>query len=70
MTNCFTPGTLIKTAEGEKKIEDIKVGDKVLAKDEKTEKQEYKEVVQLFRKFTISMSAKKSSKLPMSIPID
>ncbi|WP_420824122.1 hypothetical protein [Thermoflavimicrobium daqui] len=51
-------------------MEDIKVGDKVLAKDEKTEKQEYKEVVQLFRKFTISMSAKKSSKLPMSIPID
>ncbi|MGA8943304.1 MAG: Hint domain-containing protein, partial [Thermoactinomyces sp.] len=50
ITNCFTAGTRIQTAEGEKNIEDIQVGDKVLAKDEKTGKQEYKEVVHLFQK--------------------
>ncbi|MGA8943296.1 MAG: Hint domain-containing protein, partial [Thermoactinomyces sp.] len=48
--DCFTAGTKIQTVEGEKNIEDIQVGDKVLAKDEKTGKQEYKEVVHLFQK--------------------
>ncbi|MCX7570491.1 hypothetical protein OS242_11010 [Tumebacillus sp. DT12] len=32
--NCFTAGTKVLTVAGEKNIEDIKVGDKVLAKDE------------------------------------
>ena len=32
--NCFTAGTKVLTDEGEKNIEDIKVGDKVLPKDE------------------------------------
>jgi RHS repeat-associated protein len=32
--NCFTAGTKVLTDEGEKNIEDIEVGDKVLAKDE------------------------------------
>jgi len=37
------------TEDGYKNIEDIEVGDKVLAYDEKTGEQAYKEVVQLFR---------------------
>jgi hypothetical protein len=43
--NCFTAGTLIDTANGEKLIEDITVRDKVLAKDPETGKMAYKEVV-------------------------
>ncbi|MDQ0418984.1 hypothetical protein J2Z48_003209, partial [Croceifilum oryzae] len=37
-------------ADGEKPIEDIQVGDKVLSKDEKTGKREYKKVTQLFKR--------------------
>lgn len=49
--NCFTAGTKVLTDEGEKNIEDIEVGDKVLAKDENNPDGElaYKEVTQLFR---------------------
>lgn len=47
--NCFTAGTQIETNEGEKNIEDIKVGDKVLSKNEKTGEQTYKEVTTLHR---------------------
>jgi Pretoxin HINT domain len=47
--NCFTAGTKVLTDEGEKNIEDIEVGDKVLAKDEETGEQAYKEVVALHR---------------------
>ncbi|GIP20642.1 polymorphic toxin-type HINT domain-containing protein [Paenibacillus sp. J22TS3] len=47
--NCFVAGTKIKTDEGEKNIEDIEVGDKVLSKDEETGKQAYKEVTHLYR---------------------
>lgn len=47
--NCFMAGTLVLTAEGYKKIEDIQVGDLVLAYDEATGEQAYKEVVRLFR---------------------
>ena len=36
------------TSEGLKKIEDIKIGDKVLATDTKTMKSEYKEVLDTF----------------------
>ncbi|MGZ7442370.1 polymorphic toxin-type HINT domain-containing protein [Paenibacillus sp. TH7-28] len=49
--NCFTAGTKVLTDEGEKNIEDIKVGDKVLAKDENNPDGElaYKEVAALYR---------------------
>ena len=44
--------TLVETAEGLKPIEEIEVGDKVLAYDEATGEQAYKPVVQLFRNET------------------
>ena len=47
--NCFTAGTKVLTDEGEKNIEDLEVGDKVLAKDEETGEQAHKEVVALHR---------------------
>ncbi|WP_460320156.1 polymorphic toxin-type HINT domain-containing protein [Paenibacillus sp. YSY-4.3] len=49
--NCFTAGTEVLTDEGEKNIEDIEVGDKVLAKDENNPDGElaYKEVTNLYR---------------------
>ncbi|WP_415839687.1 polymorphic toxin-type HINT domain-containing protein [Paenibacillus tarimensis] len=49
--NCFTAGTKVLTDEGEKNIEDIEVGDMVLAKDENNPDGElgYKEVTALFR---------------------
>lgn len=48
--NCFTAGTKVLTDEGEKPIEDIKVGDMVLAKSDETGEVAYKEVVGLFQK--------------------
>ncbi|WP_426448479.1 polymorphic toxin-type HINT domain-containing protein [Paenibacillus sp. S-38] len=48
--NCFTAGTKVLTSDGEKPIEEINVGDKVLAKDDKTGEMAYKEVVSLFQK--------------------
>ncbi|WP_246062974.1 polymorphic toxin-type HINT domain-containing protein [Paenibacillus ehimensis] len=48
--NCFTAGTKVLTDEGEKNIEDIEVGDKVLAKSDETGEVAYKEVVGLFQK--------------------
>jgi hypothetical protein len=50
--NCFTAGTNVLTDEGEKPIEEIEVGDKVLSKSVKTGEVEYKEVVRLFQKQT------------------
>ncbi|SEG78667.1 HINT domain-containing protein, partial [Paenibacillus sp. UNC499MF] len=49
--NCFVGGTKVLTDEGEKNIEDIQVGDKVLAKDENNPDGElaYKEVTALYR---------------------
>ncbi|MFD0590074.1 polymorphic toxin-type HINT domain-containing protein [Paenibacillus sp. GCM10027627] len=49
--NCFTAGTKVLTDEGEKNIEDIEVGDMVLAKDENNPDGElaYKEVTKLYR---------------------
>ncbi|WP_036189900.1 polymorphic toxin-type HINT domain-containing protein [Ureibacillus manganicus] len=49
--NCFIAGTKVLTDEGEKNIEDIEVGDKVLAKDENNPDGElaYKEVTALYR---------------------
>lgn len=49
---CFKEGTLIATEDGLKPIEEIEVGDKVLAYDEATGEQAYKEVVRLFRNTT------------------
>ncbi|ASA20281.1 hypothetical protein B9T62_05390 [Paenibacillus donghaensis] len=48
--NCFTAGTKVQTEDGEKPIEEIEVGDKVLSKSDVTGEVEYKEVVQLFQK--------------------
>jgi len=49
---CFKEGTLVETEDGLKPIEEIEVGDKVLAYDEETGEQAYKEVVRLFRNTT------------------
>ena len=49
---CFKEGTLVATEDGLKPIEEIEVGDKVLAYDEATGEQAYKEVVRLFRNTT------------------
>ncbi|MBO5327704.1 MAG: Hint domain-containing protein [Clostridia bacterium] len=46
---CFKEGTLVQTEDGLKPIEDIQVGDKVLAYDEETGEQAYKPVLHLFR---------------------
>ena len=51
-SQCFKEGTLVETEEGLKPIEEIEVGDKVLAYDEETGEQAYKPVVQLFRNTT------------------
>ncbi|WP_336763652.1 polymorphic toxin-type HINT domain-containing protein [Paenibacillus sp. USHLN196] len=48
--NCFTGGTKVQTEEGEKPIEEIEVGDKVLAKSDETGEVGYKEVIKLFQK--------------------
>ena len=50
--HCFAAGTLVATRAGLKPIEDIEVGDEVLAYDEETGEQAYKPVVQLFRNTT------------------
>ena len=47
--DCFAAGTLVKTEEGYKAIEEIEVGDKVWSWDEATGEQALKTVVQLFR---------------------
>ncbi|WP_261808093.1 HINT domain-containing protein [Paenibacillus sp. N3.4] len=46
--NCFVTGTKVQTDEGEKNIEDIDVGDRVLSKDEETGEVAYKEVTATF----------------------
>ncbi|WP_260405507.1 HINT domain-containing protein [Paenibacillus sp. 598K] len=48
--NCFTAGTKVLTDEGEKPIEEIEIGDKVLAKSDETGEVAYREVVGLFQK--------------------
>ena len=49
---CFAVGTLVATEDGLKPIEEIEIGDKVLAYDEDTGEQAYKKVVRLFRNET------------------
>ena len=46
---CFVAGTLIITGEGKKKIEDIRVGDLVYAKEAVSGETGYKQVTELFR---------------------
>ncbi|WP_379143213.1 polymorphic toxin-type HINT domain-containing protein, partial [Paenibacillus sp. sgz500992] len=46
--NCFTAGTKVQTDEGEKPIEEIEVGDKVLSKDDETGEVAYKEATATF----------------------
>lgn len=48
--NCFTLGTKVLTEDGEKSIEEVEIGDKVLSRDEETGEQSYKEVEWLFEK--------------------
>ncbi|WP_447663665.1 polymorphic toxin-type HINT domain-containing protein [Paenibacillus sp. D51F] len=48
--HCFVAGTKVLTDEGEKPIEEIEVGDKVLAKDDETGEMAYKEVEWLFQR--------------------
>lgn len=50
--NCFVAGTAIHTINGTKAIEDIKVGDTVLAYNEQTGQTEYSKVTQTFKKLT------------------
>jgi len=49
---CFIAGTLVLTSLGNKKIEDIKVGDEVWAYDEETGEKSLKKVVDLLRNKT------------------
>ncbi len=49
---CFVAGTQIKTVDGQKNIEDIKVGDMVYAKNTESGEEGYKEVVNVFIKET------------------
>ncbi len=48
--HCFTSGTKVITPDGEKSIEDIQLGDKVLAKDIDSGIIDYKEVDKLFQR--------------------
>lgn len=49
---CFIAGTFVETEHGLKPIEEVEVGEKVLAYDEETGEQAYKPVVRLFRNKT------------------
>ena len=49
---CFIAGTKVLTDSGQKNIEDIEVGDQVLAYDEETGVTAYKPVLHLFRNTT------------------
>ncbi|SDX72233.1 S8 family serine peptidase [Paenibacillus sp. CF384] len=48
--NCFTAGTTVTTIDGEKPIEEIKIGDQVLSKNPYTGEVAYKGVEQLFER--------------------
>lgn len=45
---CFVAGTQVKTAEGDRNIEDVEVGDYVLAENPETGEQGYKKVVRTY----------------------
>ena len=46
---CFTGDTLVYTKHGYKPIKEIRKGDEVYYKDEKTEETRFKEVIEIFR---------------------
>ncbi|WP_172253550.1 polymorphic toxin-type HINT domain-containing protein [Saccharibacillus deserti] len=46
--NCFTAGTQVKTDQGDKNIEEIQVGDRVLSQDDVTGEEGYKTVTATF----------------------
>ncbi|WP_256972525.1 polymorphic toxin-type HINT domain-containing protein [Saccharibacillus sp. O23] len=46
--NCFTAGTKVKTDQGDKNIEDVQVGDRVLSQDDNTGEEAYKTVTATF----------------------
>lgn len=46
--NCFVAGTLVTTSEGQKPIEDIKIGDRVLSEKENTNQVSFKNVTNTF----------------------
>lgn len=48
--NCFTSGTVVKTVDGDKPIQEVQVGDLVLSKNPDTEEVAYKPVYQLLQK--------------------
>ena len=50
--NCFLAGTQVETERGRVAIEDVQVGDRVLARNEATGEQDWKPVVRLFRNTT------------------
>ncbi|MDC3379396.1 polymorphic toxin-type HINT domain-containing protein, partial [Planctomycetota bacterium] len=52
---CFLEGTLVETRDGRTPIEDVRVGDEVLSRDEATGEHAYKRVVRLFRGDTDSV---------------
>ena len=52
LIQCFIAGTIVASKDGQKKIEDIQVGDLVWATDPETGNTELKEVKQLFRNET------------------
>lgn len=49
---CFTKGTIIKTEDGDKPIEEIKEGDLVYSKNNETGVYEYKRVINIFEEET------------------
>ncbi|WP_159887522.1 polymorphic toxin-type HINT domain-containing protein [Paenibacillus puerhi] len=53
--NCFTADTKILTDKGDKRIEDIQIGDLVLSREESTGEKAYKEVLQVFQKISDSI---------------
>lgn len=61
---CFLAGTLVLCEGGVKKIEDVKVGDRVLSRDEATGEQGYKRVVRLFRGHTDKVVYLRIAKAP------
>lgn len=48
LVNSFVKGTLVATEQGKRRIEEVQVGDKVLARNESNGKQRYQRVTQAF----------------------
>ena len=52
MSQCFTEGTVVKTEDGDKTIEDIEEGDKVISINPVTGEKDLKEVTKVYRNET------------------